>query len=826
MIKCFLAHSSSDKSLYVDIVADKLKKQNIVYDKITFEEGMGIMEEIEKGLSESCLFVLFISAPALESEYVMKELELAHDLHSGGAMKRIFPIIIDPEISYLDKRIPQWMRDDYNLKHIRRPTIAARRIEKRMREISWEFHPRIREKEAIFVGRNELIGEFEERIDSFDKATPISVIASGMERIGRKKLLEYCMKKSNVTPDSYRPVIINLNSRESLEDFIYKTYDLGFSKEMDLTNFLSKSMDEKTDVACKLIVDIQKAREILFVEDNRCIVTSERIISTWFEKILLRLEASEQLAIAVASLIRVNRSTTFGKDFVFVIEVPELQKTERKGLLKRYSDFEGLSLSTEDYGFMLNLLSGYPDQVYYAVDLVKNEGIKTAKDKSYLIVDFIKERVYRLISKYEENEIALGLLSLLSEFDFISLDLLFEIVGNDPKYKVLLDEFFATAICELLGANKEYLRLNDAVRDYLKRIRIKMPSEFVEKLELHLENFLMTYESEEKDISDFFYSMKQAMIKKKDINPAYLIPSHFVKTMKELYDSHTRYRDVVKLADRVLESEQFIDKNIRREIQYYLCLSLARERNKRFLNEVMKISGPDHNFLLGFYYRLTGRYKEALERLGRVLSQRPYFFRAKREMVQVYLLVEDYEKASKIAKQSYENDKSNPYHLQAYFNCLINNPSREEKEVLEELLDGFSRIKSEQADEMRLSAQAKFYAFVANDEEKAISTIDDAISKYPEVIYPIISKFEICDRFNRIKEMAEILEKLEGKLDQKSYFFSTAIRMKAILFAKTGKADEAITLIKEKLRNFPTESIEKLEKTILKLSQPQNKGLA
>ncbi|MBV2240595.1 hypothetical protein KQR57_04090 [Bacillus inaquosorum] len=73
-------------------------------------------------------------------------------------------------------------------------------------------------------------------------------------------------------------------------------------------------------------------------------------------------------------------------------------------------------------------------------------------------------------------------------------------------------------------------------------------------------------------------------------------------------------------------------------------LFLARLKNPRFLEEVQQINGADHNFLLGFYYRLTGNDIKAIERLNKALEERPNFARAKRELVVAYNNIEEYQK--------------------------------------------------------------------------------------------------------------------------------------------------------------------------------------
>jgi hypothetical protein len=606
MVKCFLSHSSKDKKSYVEIVARQLGYHNCVYDQFTFEEGMKSLDEILKGLELSALFVIFISESSLISDWVKREITEAQRSFEEGDIKRIFPILIDPNITYQDERIPEWMRKEYNLKYISRPTVASRRIKQRLKEISWEYHPRIKALKKIFVGRNELINSFEERVDNFDKPKPTCIIASGIKEIGRRTLLRRCFIKSNLIDESYELPVINLSSQESLEDFIYKIYDLGLSEEYDLTNFMKKSVADKISIAIKIVQDVQKAREIISIVDDGCIITFERKIARWFMHLLEGVKSEEKVTFSIAASYRLLKYHVRNEDSIYSIDVPELDRKERNGLLKRYSEFEKLDLNRDDFNFFSNLLSGYPGQIFYAVDLIKDLGIKIATKSPHLISEFNSTKAQRLLEKYEKDPNKIDFLYFLSEFDFISYEFIFEIVEEDKYYRII-DELIASAVCEILGANGEYIRVNDTVRDYVRRNRLSLPEQYKSKLKVHLENFLKSYKEEEKDVSDYFYSLKQALLQGQDVDDKYLIPSHFLKTIKELYDQYNKYDEVVKLADKVLANEDFLDFNIRQEIRHFLCLSLARQRKKeRFLEEVHKIQGSEHNFLMGFYYRPTG----------------------------------------------------------------------------------------------------------------------------------------------------------------------------------------------------------------------------
>lgn len=145
MQKVFLSHSSADKESYVRIVAKKLinniGEENVILDEITFQQARKTIEEIEKGLNETDLFVLFISETSLESEWVQEEIFKAEDLWNKKRLNQICPIIISEKIAYDNPKIPDWLRENYNLQYVSRPTKAEQIIEQRMIELSFEKHP-------------------------------------------------------------------------------------------------------------------------------------------------------------------------------------------------------------------------------------------------------------------------------------------------------------------------------------------------------------------------------------------------------------------------------------------------------------------------------------------------------------------------------------------------------------------------------------------------------------------------------------------------------------------------------------------------------------
>lgn len=816
MIKCFLSHSNNDKKSYVSKVASILGPGIAEYDAYTFEAGMKTLDEIITSMKKSQLFVIFLSNSALDSEWVKTELTNAKKFFDQGIITKVFPIILDQRLTYKDGRIPEWMRKEYNLKLISRPTVAARRIKQRLRELSWDIHPKLKEREKIFVGRNDLINLFEERMDDYEKERPVCVFATGLKRIGRKSLLKSALNKSNIFAHSYRPPIIGLYRHESIEDFIIKITELGFSKSGRPSNLLSKTVDQKIQLAIDLSNDMQLAKETLFIEDDGCLVNYERKIEEWFIRVIENVANSGIPLFAVAPYFRPKPNEIRKFERLFMLELPELSVMERKGLLRRYLESEGIILAKEDFEFYANLLYGYPEQVIYTADLIVDEGPRRARDYSYQIREYNSEKASITLLDYQDNPVAIDLLSVLARFEFISLEFLFDIVEENLCWP-LLNAFISSSICDFIGVEREFVRLNDTIRDHILRVRFVIPDEYQKNLEKHVKTFLKMKNKLEVDVSDYIYSITNAIISGKKVNEKYLIPSHFLMTIRDLYNHQRQYDRVIQLADLILQKKDTLDNSIETFIRYFLCRALARKRDRRFLSEVQLVPRPEYNFLLGFYYRLKRRHSDAVRELKKAVNNPITKVRARRELVQVYVYLQDYENAFSMAEENYRDNPSNHFNIQAYFNCLINLPKPQlHKDTLSKLVNELKKSAADQAHEMALICEAIYKAKCLESYEDAINLINDAIDIFPESPYVHIAKFDICAKFKDLLGMENemrVLQELDK--DKKNLIYNeTLIRMESVCLAIAGRKREAIQLIDSKLRNIPKVSRENIRKKI------------
>lgn len=814
MSRVFLSHSSEDKEWYVNIVYNKLVKalgeDNIVIDSATFQEGRKTIEEIYYQLGTTDLFVIFLSDKALASSWVQDELAKVETILEVKKRYQICPIIIDSKVRYDDRRIPIWMKKEYNIQRIGSQTKASNVIRQRMIEIAYEKHPKLKERNQIFVGRNEFLKDFEQRMDDFDMGTPVAIVASGLEGVGRKTFLQRSLFKSNIVKDTYPFSYIVLKEDESIEDCILRIYDLGLlDKELNITELGRKTVEEKVLILADLICDLQNTKEIIIIIDNGCIVGHEGEMVDWFKDAIQSSKVKNRITLLLACKFRYFIKN-YRTDRIFDVAIPELDVKERNGLLKRYLELEEIELETNQIKEISELLSGFPEQVFFAVTMIKTNGWKYFQNHTSDVVDFNFKKAVMMLQSFRNNAEKMEFLALLGSFDYISIGYLLTIVDENKKYLSYIEEFYSNGICEYVGVLKEYIRVNDTIKDYLQRSEYKVSKEHMNKLKINVRDFITNIEDEDYDMPQLLYSLKVALLEGIDIDDKYIVPSIYLKTMNDLYFSG-KNKEVVDFADKALLSSSFMDDRIIFEIRYLLCSALAKLRNPRFLTEVQKIDGADHDFLFGFYYRQIGKFDKALERINSSLEKRANFSKAKREKVQAYIGMQDYDSALDLARINYENYKDNPYHIQAYFSCIIKSDNQsDKKEILHELISNIENIGSSLAKEMTLRFKAQYAAFIDGDYEKAISLIDQAIDMNKSIHYARLVKFDIAERFGDLNTMEDIVRYFSSS-ELKQRYQDNIICMNAMIKAKKGDCSGAVEYFKINIKNYTDAAKDRFE---------------
>jgi hypothetical protein len=127
--------------------------------------------------------------------------------------------------------------------------------------------------------------------------------------------------------------------------------------------------------------------------------------------------------------------------------------------------------------------------------------------------------------------------------------------------------------------------------------------------------------------------------------------------------------------------------------------------------------------------------------------------------------MEQYDEARDLSRKNYEENRTNQFHIQAYFRALVlgSNPEQHLAQ-LELLCSELKEVGSERARQMEMIGRALVSARCAHD-YRALDLIDDAIAAFPRVIYPVLAKFDIGLSFRNEAAMQDALRRLEAFVD-------------------------------------------------------------
>lgn len=762
MNKAFLSHSSAQKD-FVRKVYKLLGASRCVFDECCFDNGKKIIDEILRGLQNTDLFILFVSNESLDSDWVQQEIVLADMFMQKHGLKQILPILIDPKIKPgLDDRIPNWMKQ-YLMKPIQTPEMAKLKILSALRHLDMDTNPIYKAKRNLFVGRYKEKEELEGILNLYVEPHYNAICVSGLEGIGRRTFLRKFFEEKHILNTSNEPILLSLNNRSSIDNLILSLikYKKDVISSDDLEELDSKSITEKTTVLQNLFKSLANENEYIFIIDDGCVVRPTMEVSNWFVKAIDIPENHDCFYISVISRFRPSHRFLSNHDDFISISIDALSVPEVRNLFFGYGKALGISSSSK-YNEILSTLNGIPSQVYYAVEYIRRFGIDVTLRNKGIILDYGDKPVMSIIADIKERgEESFSLLVLLSKLQTTSYDMIYNLVGNTDFVNQELEFFYVSGVFSLFGENKEYIEVHYSIADYIRRSRVDIKPEYRQKLNDSVEEFVDRQASNVlfTDLSQMYHDIRGAIMAGKEISSKYYLPSFTLNAIAELYNN-SQYNSVINLVDKMLLKSNQYDENTIREYRYWLCMSLARNKDRRFEKEVQYFyESADYYFLKGFYWRLKKDLRKAEEFLGEALKLNSNHQRTKREIVNVYIMNENYQEGLTLAKENFMRKKTNPFHIQAYFICLLHNNEQNVESVKEELsmlLDLIQKSLDKKAKSMYTTMLGEYIYYVQNNPLKAIEVLENSVNKYGNVfafkaLGEIYKKEDLKDKYHALK---------------------------------------------------------------------------
>ena len=380
----------------------------------------------------------------------------------------------------------------------------------------------------------------------------------------------------------------------------------------------------------------------------------------------------------------------------------------------------------------------------YNADHIISVGDKSIKE----IVDYCKNEGYGDLK-------LLDIMILLAYLGSISDHMLLKIVGDDLKdncYKII-DQLHYLSLIEFFGPSSEYIQLDAGISDYIERAGYKLLPRFSERMEKQTQEYLsepIEKSFETDDLSDYMYKL-QAAIKNGTCDSKYLIPSVAIKSIIDLYNRE-HYNSVISLCEGFLKEGNRIYRDARREINYWLCLALARKLDHvKFEIAIEEMSGLDKLFLKGFFCRLSGDLPAAEQIFHKILTQNSTYTKAARELVTVLVKRHKYLEALDLAKKNYEENPENPYHIEAYYRCLVrkHNITYDDKKILQNLIKSMKTSYDNHHEIIAQTMEAEYMFYIDKKVEPAIIKLtglnksEHSLNYTKRALYEIQVKMEI-----------------------------------------------------------------------------------
>ena len=735
MLKAFISHSSAQKEYALELV-EKLGRDLCIIDCYDFEPAYKTMSEILKHIESCSMFVLLISKESLVSDWVKKEIYNARKQLNEGGIDRFLPYIIDEGVSLDD--VPEWIAKEecYNLKKFKSPLVLARDIEQKFRCEIWKQNSQIRKLESVMTGRNDEISTFERKLYSNRGRHARALIVSGREGVGKQTFIKQCFAKVGYVLET-EPFMIPMYPKESVEDFIVGLNNIArMYKETQLQEELRNAPADKAQIAVRLLKELCGTHLYLLVHDDMACVLPKRELPDWLVDVLTNPELPSKISMGIMSKIHPNAYLESDCPFVIHVSLDPLNRSDRKKLFYNYAQiFDIEDISEQDADFFVDRLLHSPEQIRMAVETIRDKGLLVAKRDIQRLIDAGDKKIKTVLDHFKTDK-QRQMLVLLSKLDFFSYSILEKIYEDEIKEMLLiLDEMIGFGVVSNFGPTCEFFKLDSYISDYLRRNHFKLSGDLELLVHDVFESLLSESTDITEDVSVYMYQVRHNIENGKATEQDYLIPSVALKVLIDRYNNKD-YPTVEKICKTLLEDgAQRYYKEVRREIVYWLCLVLCRKQKyEEFIEYVKEINGADHTFLHGFYQRIAKNYPKAEMYLKQTLENAPTMQRAKRELVTVYLSQHKYAPALSLAKDNYEQNPDNSYHVSAYFRCLVRKSdlSFSDREKLKQLMDEMRNSYSEQREEIYGSMQIEYKHYIGHaTPDEMLPLIDMWQAKFP-----------------------------------------------------------------------------------------------
>ncbi|EEX08371.1 hypothetical protein SL1157_0382 [Ruegeria lacuscaerulensis ITI-1157] len=444
--KVFLSLSFVDDDL-VDRVYRKLPAGLAFFYKKSFENSASLISEMQTGVSESKIFVLFASREAMESGGVQFEINEAQRKTISDFGYRVLVYPTSSKVSHSD--LPSWLQPYW----MPRAGYSANDIARHITQIL------IDEYRTDIFGGDQVIGRGRSNDDlsasvaehiSRHQKNPKVIILSGVRGVGRKTFAQYYAKNSlsylGNAPygprisladhadiaDLYRSVLTEVSDVISQE---------SFEREMDA--FTALEMTEQAKNLASKLSYFSDLSQVVVIESSRGFLEDKGGSKDWVLPLFDFL--SDDSIIFLISSRLIPQEELAGRNSVVQYRVPELSDKDTRTLMVMTAQYLGVP----DYSVSDDLvvaIGGHPDIARQAVLLSKVHGNDFFSRDPKKLYDVQNTILSESIAEDYLEQRDIEILSLLSWVPALPNDLLWRTIKKLGRSQEEFSESFENMV--------------------------------------------------------------------------------------------------------------------------------------------------------------------------------------------------------------------------------------------------------------------------------------------------------------------------------------------------------------------------------------------
>lgn len=468
--KVFLSLSYVDDD-FVDAVFRRLPSGLAFFYKKSFGNSESLISEMEQGVAESKIFVLFASRQAIESGAVQFEISKAHQKLIGDSRYRILVYPTSSKVSVGD--LPDWLKAFWMPKAGYSSADIARHITQLIIE---EYREEIFGGQQV-VGRGKALDELSALYAvnlAGNRASPRAIVLNGFRGIGRRTFAKYYCRTALsyignaaygptlALPDQadiadlYLELLVEINEDKTREEFLANMkafHDLdGNQQVQEVTRKLSHFHGLGQ-------VPIMVSASGFFEDDG----SAKSWVSGLFSKL-----PQDTLTIFVSNRMFPPEIVS-GTGAVVQYRVPELSASDIRTLMVltakalNIPEFE----VSED---IVNAIGGHPDVARQAVLVAKVHGPEFFERNPRVLFDIQQKVMSESISDEVLSSAAIDFLALLSWVPSLPGRLLWEVMEtlgySEEDFSAAVED--AVLACLVVPVGRNY-HISPAIRMMFRR---------------------------------------------------------------------------------------------------------------------------------------------------------------------------------------------------------------------------------------------------------------------------------------------------------------------------------------------------------------------